>query len=133
MAKQNKNKKNTPQDDSVAVVFTVRQEDTDQKDDKTFWVLVACPAEKIDVLEASYALMLNADSEINLESVLKDIGAEVRDYGDVENVVVNGQVVGQKIPDNIIKIASRVIGKEKDDPELPTHPQTYMPGNDNTP
>ena len=131
MAKQNKNKdkdaNKKTQDSSIPVVFTVQQEDN------TFWVLVACPSQNIDTLEASYALMLHTDSETDLESVLKAVGAEVRDYGDVEDIVVNGQVTGQKIPDHIIKLASRVIGKEENDPELPTHPQSYMPGNDNSP
>lgn len=115
-----------PQDATVPVVFTVQQ------DDQTYWVLVACPSEKVSILEASYALMLQNDNETDLESALKGIGAEVRDYGEVEDIVENGQVIGQKIPDDIIKIASRVIGKEKDDPELTTHPKDYMPGNDNS-
>lgn len=127
MTKQDFDNDTNHQDDSVPVVFTVQQ------DDKAYWVLVACPADKVNILEASYALMLQNDNEIDLESALKDIGAEVRDYGDVEDIVENGQVIGQKIPDNIIKIASRVIGKEKEDPELRTHPQDYLPGNDNSP
>ena len=119
-------KKKDNKDAAVPVVFTVAQ------DQQTFWVLIACPAGKVDELATSYVQMLNSNSETDLESILEKIGAEVRDYGPVEDIVENGQVIGQKIPDHI-KDASRVIGQEEDDPELGLHPQNYLPGNDNSP
>lgn len=125
--KNNDNDQHPSQEEFTPVVFTV------QHDEKVSWVLVACPSEKIDILEASYALMLHTDSEVDLESALKSIGAEVRDYGDVEYIFDNGMLVDYKIPDHIKKIATHIIGKGKDDPELPTHPEEYMPGNDNSP
>jgi len=114
------------QDPLIPVVFTVSQEQ------KTFWVLVACPSDKVNELERSYAQMLNVAVEIDLESILKSVGAEVRDYGEVEDVIENGQVIGKKIPDYILEISSCVIGQKEEDPELDVHPQEYLPGNDNS-
>jgi hypothetical protein len=109
---------------TVPVVFTVNKQ--------KHWILVACPENKIQELEESYARMSKAKT-IDLPSELEKIGAEIREGGLTEEIVENGIVIGRKIPKEIRKFASCIIGHEKKDPALPDSPDSYMPDNDNSP